>query len=65
MKTIIDSVKAWLTDKVVEVAINNIKKKSPILKQVLENPEGLMAEISIENDEILVKIKRKTAKDES
>ena len=59
MKSIIESVKAWFTDKVVDVAINTIKKKSPILKQVLENPEGLMAEVSIENDEILVKIKRK------
>lgn len=59
MNSIINSVKAWLTDKVVGAAINTIKKKSPILKQVLEDPEGLKAEISIENDEILVRIKRK------
>lgn len=51
--------KNWFESIVYKVGISKAKKKSPILKEVFENPDNLKLEASIEGSEIVIKIKMK------
>lgn len=55
MKTI----KTMIADSIAKILINAIKLKSNILKEVIDNPENIKVEASIEDGEILIKVKKK------
>jgi hypothetical protein len=42
-----------------KLGVNKAKRKSQILKELIDNPEGVKLEAYIEGDEIIVKIKKK------
>lgn len=52
-------IKKWIGDSVGKTGLNRLKKRSPIVKEVVDNPENLKLELYIEGDEIVVKIKKK------
>ncbi len=56
------NLKTWLKNLMIKVGLHKTKKKSPILKEVLDNPENIKLEAYIENDEIIVKIRKKEKK---
>lgn len=56
---IIGKIKEKITNLIVNAGLSTIKRRSPILKEVLENPEGLKVEAYMEKDEIIVHIKKK------
>ena len=51
-------IKNWITETVGRAGIAIIKQRSPILKEVFDNPENLKIEAHFERDEIVVKIKK-------
>lgn len=53
------SIKSWFTNLVIKKGVKKAKKKSSILKEVFDDPEGIKLEAYIENEEIIVKIKKK------
>lgn len=53
------AIKDWFKKIVINVGIKKVKRKSSILKTVLDNPEDIKLEAYIEGDEIVVKIKRR------
>ena len=53
------SIKNRFKELMFKFGIKKVKKKSSILKEVIDNPENVKLEAYIEGDEIVVKIKRK------
>lgn len=53
------SIKSWFKRLMMNLGITKVKKKSSILKEVLDNPDNIKLEAYIENDEIVVKIKKR------
>jgi predicted RNA-binding protein YlqC (UPF0109 family) len=45
-------------DAVGKVGLAIVKRKSPILKEVFDNPENLKVEAHIDNGEIVIRIKK-------
>lgn len=58
MKTI-EAIKTWITNLITKCGVATVKRKSPILKEVFDNPENLKLEAYIEGEEIVVRIKKK------
>lgn len=52
-------IKRWFKNLMLEIGILKMKRKSTILKAVLDNPENVKLEAYIEDDEIIVKIKKR------
>lgn len=44
---------------VVKIGVKKVKKESNILKEALDNPEKMILTAWIEDDEIVIKIKKK------
>ena len=57
----VDRIKVWIADTVGRAGIAIIKQRSPILKEVFDNPENLSINAHFEKDEIVVKIKKREA----
>lgn len=53
------SIKNRFKNLMIKIGVNKAKRKSSILKEVIDNPENVKLEAYIEGDEIVVKIKRK------
>lgn len=51
-------IKEWITNTVGNAGLSILKSKSPIIKEVLENPENLKIEAYIKGEEIVVTIKK-------
>lgn len=51
--------KKWFNELMIRIGINKTKRKSPILKELIDNPENVKLEAYLEGDELIVKIKRK------
>lgn len=51
--------KILIADSIAKILISGIKRKSTILKEVIDNPENVKIEAFIESGEITVKIKKK------
>lgn len=43
----------------VKIGIKRAKKKSSILKELIDNPENVKLEVYIEGEELILKVKRK------
>lgn len=56
MKTI----KSMIADSVAHILLTALKMKSKILKEVIDNPENIKIEASLEGEEIIVKVKKKS-----
>lgn len=52
-------IKGYFKKLMVKVGIKKAKRKSSILKEVLDNPENIKLEAYIEDEEIIVKIKKR------
>ena len=59
MRTI-RAIKRWISKLITRAGVSAIKRKSPILKEVFDNPENLELVAYVENDEIVVRIKKKS-----
>ena len=55
MKTL----KELIGDSIARILVSGIKRKSTILKEVIDNPDNIKIEAFIEGDEIKVTIKKK------
>ena len=53
------SIKKWFKSLMIKFGIRKVKRKSSILKEVLDNPENIKLEAYIEGEEIIVKIKKR------
>lgn len=53
-------IKELIADSVAKMIISVIKRKSTILKEVIDNPNNIKIEADIEGEEIIVKIKKKS-----
>lgn len=53
------TIKTWVTETTEKMGMAAIKRRVPVLKELLETPENLKLEAYIENDEIVVKLKKK------
>ena len=53
------SIKNGFKNMLIKVGIKKVKRKSSILKELLDNPENVKLEAYIENDELIVKIRKK------
>ena len=53
------SIKGYFKRLMVKAGIKKAKKKSSILKDLLDNPENIKLEAYIEDEEIVVKIKKR------
>lgn len=51
--------KKWFKNLMIKAGIKKAKRKSSILKEVLDNPDGIRLEAYIEGEEIIVKIKKR------
>lgn len=51
--------KEWLRDAIGKVGLNTLKRNSPIVREVVDNPENVKIELYIERDEIILKLKKK------
>lgn len=51
--------KEWIRNAVGKVGLNTLKRNSPIVKEVVDNPENVKLELYIEGDEIILKLKKK------
>ena len=56
---VVDKIKNWITEAVGKIGLAVVKQKSPILKEVIDNPENLKIEAYFERDEIIVTIKKR------
>lgn len=55
MKTI----KARIIDAFVKAGISIIKMRSPILKEIFDNPENVKVVSYVEDDEVIIRIKKR------
>lgn len=53
------NIKNWFKSLMIKVGMYKVKRKSSILKEVLDNPENIKLEAYIEGEEIVVKIKKR------
>lgn len=53
------SIKGYFKRLMIKTGIKKAKKKSSILKDLLDNPENIKLEAYIEDEEIVVKIKKR------
>ena len=51
--------KEMIADSIAKTLVFAIKRKSTILKEIIDNPENIKIEATIEGDEIIMKIKKK------
>lgn len=54
-----ESIKNKIVKSLSNVCISAMKKKSPVIKELFDNPENLKVEAYIEKEEIIVRIKAK------
>ena len=52
-------IKKWFTELVVKIGFAKPKRKSTILKDLMDNPESVKLEAYIEGEEIIVRVKKK------
>ena len=52
-------IKSWFKKLTMKLGVKRIKRKSSILKAILDDPELIKLEAYIEDDEIIVKIKKR------
>lgn len=50
----------WIKKAVSTAGVAHAKKKMPMVKEVIDNPENLKLEVYFEHDEIVVKVKKRT-----
>ncbi|MBO5906194.1 MAG: hypothetical protein J6Q84_07240 [Kiritimatiellae bacterium] len=58
MKTI-ETIKEWFKNLISRIGLITIKRKCPILKEVFDHPENVKLEAYVENDEIIIKVKKR------
>ena len=58
MKTI-ETIKNWFKNLISKIGLATIKRRCPILKEVFDHPENVKLEAYVENDEIIIKVKKK------
>lgn len=51
--------KRMIADSVAKIILSSVKRKSTILKEVIDNPENIQIEAKVDGGEIVVKIKKK------
>lgn len=48
----------------IKIGIKRTKKKSSIIKELIDNPENVKLEVYIEGEELILKVKRKEIESE-
>lgn len=54
-----NTIKTWIENIIYKIGLTKMKRKSPILKEVMENPENVKLVAYIKGDEIVVRIQRR------
>jgi len=51
--------KNMIIDAMAHILLAAIKRKSPIIKDIVDNPENVRVEVDVYSDEIIVKLKKR------